>query len=711
LPVKEQMRSSSGATLVIYRDVILYSGLVAAEKGDHTTVFGLSLKDGKTLWKAAHPPCGHMGTPDDILVANGLVWWGAVAGGKDSGTMTSRDPQTGSLVKEYPCDGNVPWFHHRCYRAKATDSFLLFSRTGIEYIDTASGHWTPNNWVRGGCLYGVMPANGMTYVTPHPCACYEEAKLYGFTALAPAAKTPPVAVPEDTRLEQGPAYGAITALPAAAGEWPTYRHDQARSGSTTTPVPIELRNTWQTSLGGKLSSVVVAEGKLFVASVETATIHALDADTGKLAWSYIAGGRIDSPPTIWQGAAIFGCTDGYIYCLRASDGVLAWRYHAAPATRQMVAYDKLESVWPVSGSVLVQDGVVFSVAGRSMFLDSGLRLVRLDAKSGRKLSETVLDDRDPATQQSLQSKATGMNMPVALPDILSCDGRNVYMRSLPFDLRGNRKFVEYVRVTDQQGDDIHLFSPTGFLDDSMWHRTYWIYGRAWASAASGYYQAGRLVPAGRIMVFDDKTVWGYGRRWQYYKWSTPYTYHLFATSKQPEVIKMTGPSQAKKVAPKKKPNRDSMTRFGYNWSDDLPVQVVSMVHTGPTIFVAGPPAIMDEEQVVQALDDPKLQARAVEQSAAYEGRKGAVLAAVSASDGKALVSYRLPSAPIFDSLAAAVGRLYFSTMDGKVFCLGGDKGTSLSIATDVTASRRSPDADKPPSTSATKTAPERKKRK
>jgi hypothetical protein len=63
-------------------------------------------------------------------------------------------------------------------------------------------------------------------------------------------------------------------------------------------------------------------------------------------------------------------------------------------------------------------------------------------------------------------------MPVALPDILSSDGKHVYMRSLPLDLEGNRKFVTYVDVKDQDGDDIHLFSPTGFLDDTLWHRTY-----------------------------------------------------------------------------------------------------------------------------------------------------------------------------------------------------------------------------------------------
>ncbi|GAH72669.1 unnamed protein product, partial [marine sediment metagenome] len=247
-------------------------------------------------------------------------------------------------------------------------------------------------------------------------------------------------------------------------------------------------------------------------------------------------GRVDSPPTIWQGRALFGSADGHVYCLNANDGQLVWRYRAAPEDRRMTVFEQVESVWPVHGNVLVQNDILYCVAGRSMFLDGGLRLLRLDPKSGRKLSETILDDKDPDTGQNLQVHIQGLNMPVALPDILSSDGKYVYMRSLPFDLKGKRKFVAYVPVKEQKGDDLHLFCPTGFLDDSLWHRTYWGYGRAWASGAGGYHQAGRVIPAGRPLVFDDEMVYGYGRLWRYYRWTTPLEFHLFATKKQPEIV-------------------------------------------------------------------------------------------------------------------------------------------------------------------------------
>ncbi|MGQ9574604.1 MAG: outer membrane protein assembly factor BamB family protein [Thermoguttaceae bacterium] len=700
LAKQERMRSSAGVTLVLYEDVVLYSGFVATEKYKQasTTMFALSAKDGKLLWKGEHPPCGHMGTPKDILVAGGLVWCGAVAQGTDSGIMTGRDPHTGQIQSEFPPDVQTHWFHHRCYRAKATDKYLLFSRTGIEFIDHANKHWIPHHWVRGACLYGVMPCNGLIYAPQHPCACYLEAKLFGFVALAPPRKArTAVGEGEDAaRLERGPAYEARPAEGSAAEadperDWPTYRHDPARSGASPTTVPADnLRCTWTARLGGRLSSPVVAGGKVFVASIDTHTVHALAADSGTPAWSFTAGARVDSPPTVWRGRVLFGSADGYVYCLRAEDGQLIWRFRAAPEDLRMGAFEQVESVWPVHGSVLVQNGVVYCVAGRSMFLDGGLRLLRLDPATGRKLSETIFDDRVPQTQENLQSMIRGLNMPVALPDILSSDGRYVYMHSLPLDLEGNRKFVAYVEVKDQRGDDVHLFTPTGFLDDTLWHRTYWVFGRAWASGAGGYYQAGRLVPAGRILVFDQSTVYGYGRLWQYYRWTTPLEFHLFAAAKQPEIVISAEERKAVKKAGKRTDTvrTTPFTRFVSNWSNQTSVQATAMVLTQGTLFAAGPPDVENEEQSAKSLADPQVQARLAEQSAALEGRRGGLLVAVRAADGQRLVGYRLDAMPVFDGMIAAGGRLYLTTAEGTVLCLGAGQGQPLPQTPEATAAPR-----------------------
>jgi len=151
---------------------------------------------------------------------------------------TGRDIQTGDVKSEFPPDVKPPWFHHRCYRSRATDKYFIASRTGIEFIDLKAKHWDINHWVRGGCLYGFMPCNGLLYAPPHSCGCFLESKLFGFNALAAesAGRREPRKVPDDARLERGPLYDVswTDTATAAADEWPTYRHDALRSGSART---------------------------------------------------------------------------------------------------------------------------------------------------------------------------------------------------------------------------------------------------------------------------------------------------------------------------------------------------------------------------------------------------------------------------------------------------------------------------------------------
>ena len=54
-------------------------------------------------------------------------------------------------------------------------------------------------------------------------------------------------------------------------------------------------------------------------------------------------------------------------------------------------------------------------------------------------------------------------MPVAAPDILSCDGERIYMKSQSFTLDGKREDVRTTRdAKDQVGRRAHLFAPAGF---------------------------------------------------------------------------------------------------------------------------------------------------------------------------------------------------------------------------------------------------------
>lgn len=527
-----------GPRLVIHEDVVLYAG------GDGKMISS-DAKSGEKLWDAQFPNSGYQ-SPQDLMVVDGLVWLAPLTSGRDSGVYTGRDPRTGKVVKSFAPDVDTYWFHHRCYIAKATDNFLIPSRTGIEFVDPDQEHWDINHWVRGGCLYGVMPCNGLTYAPPHNCACYPEAKLFGFNALAPLAPTRPIPaeVPEEGRLELGPASGhalAAVSEEKQSGDWPTYRHDASRSGMAGNEIDAKLGAKWKVNLGGRLTSPVIAGGSVYIAQIDQHTLHALDESTGESKWSYTIGARIDSPPTIHRGRVVFGGADGWVYNL-TTDGELVWRYRAAPLDRRTMTYEQLESLWPVHGSVLIHEDVVWCVAGRSNFLDGGLRLMRLDLASGKKLSETIMDETNPETGNNLQEKLQILQMPVGLPDILSCDGNHVFMKSQKFDLEGNRLEIGpnsgdfATQASKQRGPDAHIFAPMGFLDDSWFHRSYWVLGQSFAGGHGGYYQAGRFAPSGRILVRGNGYVYGYGRKPEYLRWTTKLEHQLFAAEPNPPEI-------------------------------------------------------------------------------------------------------------------------------------------------------------------------------
>ncbi|MEA3226368.1 MAG: PQQ-binding-like beta-propeller repeat protein, partial [Planctomycetota bacterium] len=448
LPSPDKQTSFFSSRLVVRDGVVLFaggefSGMTKSGGGETRpdSLTALSAETGKTLWTAKHLPSGYS-SPENLFVIDGIVWCDNSSNGRSDGTVVGMDLKTGQIKHQFSADRTNYWFHHRCYPGRATTEYIMTSRTGIEFVDIDRQKWDLNHWVRGACLYGILPCNGLVYTPPAPCICYAESMLHSFNAFAPAAQSGGwEADPQKTRLQKGPAYSQIENQKskfANPNDWPTYRHDTARSGATKSAVPAKLTQTWQTSVGGKLSSVTVAAGKVFVAAVDEHAVLALAADTGTPLWRYTTGGRVDSPPTYFKDSVLFGSADGYVYCVRASDGALIWRFLAAPTDRRIMTYEQIESLWPVHGSVLVRDGIAHFVAGRSIFVDGGMRLYRLDARSGKMISVTILDGRDPKTGGDVQELVKWLNMPVGRPDILSCDNRRIYMRSQAFDLQGKR---------------------------------------------------------------------------------------------------------------------------------------------------------------------------------------------------------------------------------------------------------------------------------
>ena len=198
---------------------------------------------------------------------------------------------------------------------------------GTTAFNMDNEEWSIDHWVRGGCIYGIMPANGFIYTPPHACACYYQSSITGFTAIT--SQTRPVNIVSNAvRLQKGPAYGQLNGEKGyCETSWPVYRQNNKRSGYVKTQISGNISQIWKTGIGDKLSQPTVSGGRVFVSAVDQHTVYALDAGSGRELWRFTSGGRVDSPPTVWGGMVLFGCRDGYVYALRSEDGQLVWRYH------------------------------------------------------------------------------------------------------------------------------------------------------------------------------------------------------------------------------------------------------------------------------------------------------------------------------------------------------------------------------------------------
>jgi len=566
---------------------------------------------------------------------------------------------------------------------------------GTEFYKLGDTKMTLHHAVRGSCIYGVMPANGLLYKPPDSCACYYQSKLEHLCALSPESAIQKK-TPEANRLEKGPAYEAIANQKAAVGDpgdWPMYRRDTARSGSTLSPVATDLKEKWSVKIGGKLTQPVIAGGKALVSSIGQQSLYAIDTATGKVAWKYIAGGKIDSSPTVYRNTVLFGCADGRVYCLRAEDGAVAWRYLAAPGDVQIVSYQQVESVWPVHGAVLIVNDTLYALAGRNMFFDGGMRMVRLNPTTGKMISENMMDNTDPETGKEFHAMIIAKYMPIANPDIFSSDGERIYMQEQNFDLKGKRMGIAPTvpgKRTAAGKTGKHLFCQTGLLDDAWFHRSFWIYGNDCGEGWGSYAGTRRRAPCGRIMAFGKTRIYGF-RSDPLGNMLNPRTnYKLFSADKEPALIAPPAPKAA--PAPKarqkaqangkkgKKARRPRIRRprgggIKHHWQVDTPGLMVNAMVLGASnnkLFIAGPPDLADETKMMGFLtgadDDINRQLRA--QADAWRGKRGGLVRVVSCETGEKLGECKLDSIPVFDGMSAADGKLFLATIDGKVVCMG-----------------------------------------
>ncbi|MBN2375611.1 MAG: PQQ-binding-like beta-propeller repeat protein [Sedimentisphaerales bacterium] len=201
---------------------------------------------------------------------------------------------------------------------------------------------------------------------------------------------------------------ALSVSDAGADDWPTFRHDNRRSGITREKLTLPLKQSWtitmptppQTAWAGPAPwdsyanliglaamrdfdsafFVTIVEDVVFFGSSIDDSVYCLDSRTGKEKWSFVAEGPVRLPPTVFDGKCYFGSDDGCAYCVGALRGNLLWKYKPSEDDRLIASNGKMISVFPVRTDVLVQDGIAYFAASLLPWRES--YLCALDAQTG-----------------------------------------------------------------------------------------------------------------------------------------------------------------------------------------------------------------------------------------------------------------------------------------------------------------------------------------
>jgi outer membrane protein assembly factor BamB len=100
------------------------------------------------------------------------------------------------------------------------------------------------------------------------------------------------------------------------------------------------------------SSAAFLNGRLIIGGRDK-YVHALDAATGKAAWTFATRARVDSSPVIVGNVIYVGSNDGHLYALDFNSGQKRWEFDAGSALSASPAI--------AAGRIVIgsQDGVLY----------------------------------------------------------------------------------------------------------------------------------------------------------------------------------------------------------------------------------------------------------------------------------------------------------------------------------------------------------------
>ncbi len=621
---------------VYHRGMLTFEVSTLNNDGPDNSIHIVSAEDGKVIREVTFlPGMNHMRQSRAMFVGDQLwLLQGGLGEGKkrEPTEAAAIDVATGKELARYPAG-----LAH-CFPPVATPRFLLSGVMDLTDLQTGQIDANPITKAACGRDAGWFPAHGLIYVTPKHCVCWP--MLRGYAALAPErpggnpANKPVEEL--DFVTEKGVALPENPTL-ASKNDWPMYRHDAWRSGSTTDGGPEQLETLWQSDLGdmqnvpgpiledwredpyikGPVTAPVIVGDMVYVARPNAHQVVALDATTGQQRWRFTANGRIDTAPTIHRGLCLFGSKAGWIYCLRAADGQLVWRMRAAPLDERIVTYGQLESPWPVPGSVLVIDDVAYFAAGRQSFADGGILVFAVDPATGARHWVQRLD----TIPQSGYYTSSGLEFDNF--DLLHRQGDGVAMSRWLFDRKSGEMSVDLWKAFAKlnTGNGAAMVPPG-----------------CWSYAPRNETRTKTFSHRRPLVVFRDRTLYGCAE-------------NKLAIYRRDFQLDDGEKFDAKWITGWE--NGDASRKGGVAWRSQRLAEKAKWTAE-----------IINEKAKATTID-----AMVLAGDKLYLADSDGQLRVVDTADGHIVKQVKIPT-PLWDGLAVAHGRLFLTTLDGQLMCIG-----------------------------------------
>ncbi len=183
-----------------------------------------------------------------------------------------------------------------------------------------------------------------------------------------------------------------------AGDWPMWRSDAGRTASTPDALPEKLVPLWKVTYSPRKmvwkdilnqdimpydrSFEPIVVGKtLMIGFNDSDKMVALNTETGQELWRFYTNGPVRLPGVANDHHVFFSCDDGYLYCLKISDGSLVWKFRGGPSERKMIGNERLISTWPARGGPVLYDNEIYFSS--SIWPMMGTFIYSLNAETGK----------------------------------------------------------------------------------------------------------------------------------------------------------------------------------------------------------------------------------------------------------------------------------------------------------------------------------------